>query len=162
MPFSQAAALEFCLWTIEWFVAVVFMTLNARETIRLGKNLIDVLGVICPVGRNVEGSAGGELLGNEADKVGLHDAPFVVPFFRPRIREIEIYTRQGAGWHLVRHDLHRVVCNDLQVVNIGFFGFQEAMPNAGFVYFDAEKVAIGIGRCLIGRCADAGQHQGQP
>ena len=91
MPFSQAAALKFCLRAIKGLVAVVFTTFNTPETIRSGKNLIDVLGVVCPVGRNVEGSAIGELVSDEVDEIGLHDASFMVPFLRPRIREIEIY-----------------------------------------------------------------------
>ena len=90
MPFSHAAALEFCSRTIKRLVAIVFTTFNTLETIRTGKNLIDVLGVVCPVGRNVEGSSIGELVGDEVDEIGLHDASFMVPLLRPRIREIEI------------------------------------------------------------------------
>jgi hypothetical protein len=101
MPFSQTAPLELRLRSSQRFVAVVLATFNTRETIRVGKNFINVLCVVRPVRRNIEGSTGSELVGDEVDKIGLHDTPFVVPFLRPRVREIEIYTRQGRGLYLV-------------------------------------------------------------
>ena len=39
--------------------------------------------------------------------------------------------------------------DNFQIANISFLSFQQAMPYAGFVHLDAEKISVGVGRCLV-------------
>jgi len=54
MPFAQATALKFRHGSIERLVTVVFAALAALESFGCRQNLVDMLGVVRPVGSDVQ------------------------------------------------------------------------------------------------------------
>jgi hypothetical protein len=90
----QAAPFELGPWAIERVVAVVFPPLDTRKSIRLGKNFVDMLGVICPVGGNVERATIDQPVRDEIEECRLDDATLVVPLFWPRIGKIEVQSSE--------------------------------------------------------------------
>lgn len=92
MPFAQPATLKFRLRALKRLVTGVLATFNTCKMMRLGKNFVDVLGVICPVRCNIERTPIGKFVRDQVDEFGLHDAAFVMPLFWPRVGEVEIDT----------------------------------------------------------------------
>jgi len=90
MPFAQAATLEFCHGSIQWLITVMFAPLGALESLGRRQDLVDMLRIVRPVSRNMERAMPSESIGTEPQKFRLHDAPFVVALFRPRVRKIQI------------------------------------------------------------------------
>ena len=138
----QAAPFELRLRSVQWPITVVLASLDAVKTIRPGKNLINMLGVVGPVGGDMQGPAGGEPIGNEFEEARRDDAALMVPFLRPRVREVEIEPRQGAGRDLVAEYFDGVVMDDSQVADVCFLGLQHAMSDTRFVDLDAQEVPI--------------------
>lgn len=54
MPFAQATALKFRHGPIERLVTVVFAALATLESLGRCQNLVDMLGVVRPVGSDVQ------------------------------------------------------------------------------------------------------------
>ena len=88
--------------------------------------------------------AGGKAIGNQLEKVRFDDAAFMVPFFWPGIREVEIESCERARRDLVCQYLDGIVIDDAQVADAGFPGLQHAMTDARFVHFDAEEVPVRV------------------
>jgi len=68
----------------------MFPALNTDKPVRLGKNLIDVLGVVRPVGRYVQRATINQPIRDEIEECGLDDAPLVVPLLWPWIGKIKV------------------------------------------------------------------------
>ena len=94
MTFLEAAPLKLGLWPIKWLFTVVFAPFGTREMIRPGKNFVNIFRVGSPVSRNIQRAAGGQSVGDQIQKIRLHDTTFVVPFFRPGVWKVKIYSRQ--------------------------------------------------------------------
>ena len=149
MALAQPPPFELGLRPVEWRLAVMLAALAQRETTRAGKNLVDMLGVVGPVGRNVERAAVREPVGNELDERILHDAALVVALLGPRVWKVEVDARQRSVRDLLLQDLDRIVHDDAQVVDAGLGGFQETVPDARFVDLDADEVPVRTGDRLF-------------
>ena len=64
MSFSQAAPFESGARSIQWLVTVVLVPGYVLETIRPGENRVDMLGVVRPVGSNIERATRGKTIRN--------------------------------------------------------------------------------------------------
>ena len=109
MPLPQAASLELRLRTIKGLFTIMFATFNTRETIRLGKNLVNMLRVIGPVGRDIQRAVACQAVRNQRQELRRDDPPFVMAFLRPRVREVQVQAREGVERNLVRQHLDGVV-----------------------------------------------------
>ncbi len=63
---------------------------GANKANGLRQNLINVLGVIRPVGGNIQCAVTVETAVNQRKEVRLHDPALVMAFFWPRVREVEV------------------------------------------------------------------------
>ena len=117
MSFAQASLLEFCARAIERLVAVVFPSLIAGKKRRLGDNRIDMLGVIGPVGRDVQSPVCFEATVYQFEERGLDHATLVMAFLGPRVGKIDVDPIQGVGGYLVLQNLDGVVLDESQVLD---------------------------------------------
>ena len=120
----------------------VLTPLGAMEVFRPGKRLVNVLGVVGPVGRDVHRAAGRKAVGAERQEAWLDDAPFVMTLFRPRVGKVEIDARQTPARDLVLEHLDRVVRDEPEIGHAGFVRGNQAMPHARVVNLDAHKGPI--------------------
>lgn len=144
VTFSEAAPFELRLWPVERPIPVMLAMFYTCETIRLGKNLVYMFGVVGPVRRDIQCAAVSESVGDEIEKPGLHDATFVMAFLGPGIREVEVEPGQRQQRDLVGQDFNGVMSDNAQIPETCCIGLQEAMANAGFVDLDTDEVFIRI------------------
>jgi hypothetical protein len=128
---AQTAPLELCCLPVQrrGFVSM-HVALSQREFRGAGDQLVDVLRVIFPVGRNVHGAAGCELAGGQLQKRSLYQAALVMPFLGPGIGKIQIDTSEC------------VVLDNPQIRQSAIAGGDQAMADARLVDLNAEKIDI--------------------
>ncbi len=90
MPFAETSLLEFRSRTIERLIAIVFPSLITGEKRRFGDNRVDMLGVVGPVGRDVQSAVRLEATVYQAKEPGLDHATLVMAFLGPRVGEIDV------------------------------------------------------------------------
>ncbi len=88
-------------------------------------------------------AAGGEVVDQLADELGLDQAALVVPLFVPGVRKIDVHPRQELWGHHVSKHLHGVVLDDAQVGQGLVVDQLEQGAHAGLVDFDANEVGVG-------------------
>ena len=130
MPVTETAPLEFRHGALKRPVAIVLATLCAAELRGAAKNFVDMLGVVGPVGGDVDGATGSETVGAQVEKRWLYDAAFVVPFLWPGVREVKVDTRKARGWNLPRKNFDGVMDDQLQVRHPGGVCGNQAVSNA--------------------------------
>ena len=74
-----------------------------------------VLRVVLPVGGEMQVTVRREAARKQANERRLQQPSLVVPFLRPRIREVNMDTRQRFRRNHVAHDIDRVVMHDTNV-----------------------------------------------
>ncbi len=156
MPLPEPAALEFGYRAIEWVVTVVLTPAGADESIGCCQYFLDVLGVVGPVGGDVQRAARLEPVSAEVEKRQLQDTSLVVPFFWPGVGKVDIDSPQRGWWKLLQQHIDRVCCDEPQVADTGIPRGDKAVPQARFVNLNAEIVEVGIfSRLLYERLAIA-------
>jgi hypothetical protein len=94
VSFLKSAPLKFRPRPIKWLLTIVLVMFGTIETIRLGKNFVNVFGVVRPVGCDIQGATVVQAICDQSEKIMLHDAPFMVPLFWPGIWKVNIDSRQ--------------------------------------------------------------------
>jgi hypothetical protein len=112
---TQATLFELGHRPFEWIVAIVFATLGARKAGIGGKNLVNVLCIVGPVRRDVNRAAGLEQAFAQIKEARLHNTTFVVTFFWPGVREVEVDALQAGLRDLFLEDFDRVVGDESQI-----------------------------------------------
>ena len=143
----KAAALELGARPLERLVAVMLAAFGASEPGRSPEYLVDMLGVVGPVGGDMDGAARFEAIGAKIKKRRLHNTALVVPFLGPGIWKVEVYAREAGQWNLLSEHLDRIVNDQFQVRDAGGIGRDQAVAHTGLMYFDAEEVHLRCGRC---------------
>ena len=87
---AQTSSLELGLWPVQRGVSGMLTALRAAEQVRCPNRLVDMLGVVCPVRRDIQSAARFQAFGDKLEEAGLHDAPLVVAFLRPWVGEVEV------------------------------------------------------------------------
>ena len=90
MSLPEAAPLEFGARPVKRLVTIMLAAFGANKANGLRQNLINVLGVIRPVGGNIECAVTVETAVNQRKEVRLHEPALVMAFFWPRVREVEV------------------------------------------------------------------------
>ena len=98
MAFPEAPGFELGRVSIEWAVSFVLATLHNRECFCLAHHFIDMRGIVGPVSRDAQRTAGFQLGRSEPEERRLHDAAFVVPLFWPGIRKIQYNLLNTFDW----------------------------------------------------------------
>lgn len=107
-----------------------------------GDDLEHPVRVVLPVGGAVEVAAGGELLRDQGDEVGLDDAALEVPLLAPRVGEEQMHAGERAVGDHVAHHLDGVVLHDAQVGEIALGDQLAQRAHARGVHLDAEEVVV--------------------
>ena len=144
MSLSKTTLLESGRCSIERTVAAVLTTLVEMKKRGCVQHLVDVLGVVAPVGSDMQGAAIDQFISDERQEDRLDNSPLVVAFLGPGIRKIKVDTGKRAAGHLVLQNVDCVVTNKPQIVQPGHVCMKHAVPDTGFVYFDAEVVPLAI------------------
>lgn len=114
------------------------------KRVTLGDRAVNMFGVFGPVCCNAKKTSGNDFLSQQIDKISLHDATLVVPFFWPWIGKKKVYAPQRSVRNLISHYLHGIVTYDPDIRQFPVFEFDQASADAGFVDFDANEIRIGI------------------
>ena len=96
MTVPEPSSFELRHRTLERPIAIVFAPFGAPEPCGGGKYLINVLRIVGPVGRDMNGAARLEFVSAKVEKPWLDDPTLVMPLFRPRVGKIQIDTPQAC------------------------------------------------------------------
>ena len=135
MAFLQSAALEFGAWPIERLVAVVFAAVCTAETIRVGKYFVNMLRIVRPISRDLQSAADGQPGRDEFNKFGLYDTTFVMAFFGPWIRKVQINASKRRCGNLLFHHLYCIVKDPAQIYDSSFLCLAQTMADPCIVHF---------------------------
>ena len=142
MSFRQSAPLELGPGPAERPVSIVFPFLGTLETAAAVHYFVDMLGVVRPVGCNMQRSAWSQPVCNEVQKRRLNDATLVMALLGPWIGEVEIHARQRGRPDLVCEYLDRVMPDQPQIRHACVPRSQQAMTYTGLVHLDADEVGV--------------------
>lgn len=90
MSLPEAAPFEFGARPVKRLVTIVLAAFGAKKANGLRHDLIDVLGVIRPVGGNIQCAVTVETAVNQREEFRLYDPALVMTFFGPRVWEVEV------------------------------------------------------------------------
>lgn len=90
MALAQTTFFELCHGTVQRIVTGMLTSLGNSEMRTCCQQLVNVQGVIFPIGSNVQRPAGSQLSGRTFQEIRLKYASLVVPFFWPGIRKVQI------------------------------------------------------------------------
>ncbi len=86
-----------------------------------------------------------------AGEFGLHDAPFVMPLFRPGIGKEQQYLGQRPGRQMVAQQLHRIGPQNAYIAVLLRCQLQHQVADPGTVHLDAQVVALGMAQGRFGQ-----------
>lgn len=144
MALLQSPRFKFGAGTSQRLVAGMLAPFSKRKTGRTSDYVVDVFGVIFPVGCDIQVAARSQFGRQKFQEVRLKNAPFVMPLFWPRIREKQVNSSQARLADLLPKNVNGVVDDYSEVFQPRTVGGNEAVANAGFMYLDTEKVQLRI------------------
>src|SRR5688572_5592993 len=129
MPQSLAALFVLGQWPPGWAWTVVAAFRQVFECRVLLQGLQHILGIVLPVGSKVQDSTGRQLFSQQGNKIRLHDAPFVMAFFRPGVGKIQAQTLQAASSNPLLQKLYTVSTDDAYIIDVQFLQLQQQMSD---------------------------------
>lgn len=107
-------------------------------------------GIVFPVGGQLEFSSRSQTLDQQAGQAWLDQAALVVPFFGPRIGELDHHEPERSPRHGFQPGNH-IVVQDLEILEAGVFRPEQQGADAGPVYLGADAAPVGVGGREMGQ-----------
>ena len=140
VSFLHATLLKPGARSVQRPITVVFSPVRALEKIRPGHDFVNMLGVIFPVGSNIERATSDQTIRNQVNKRRLHNPSLAVTFLRPRVWKVQVHPRQRLPGNLMLKHFDSIVDDQPQIVQIRVSGLQETAAHAGFMNVNTQKI----------------------
>ena len=94
---------------------VLWCSIERFEALACAHDILDMLGVIFPVGRDMQDAVRYQLVGDEAYEIRLHDPAFMVTLFMPGIGKEQVNSRQRCVGNIQSQHFDRITPDNLEV-----------------------------------------------